>query len=244
MDTSTILVVDDQPALRESIAEILKASGYHVVTAGDGVEALAQLQQMTVDLILTDIAMPRMNGYQLYEEVRKNPDWIAIPFVLVTARSMDSDIRYGKELGVDDYLVKPIDLEDLLATVRGRLRRAQELVRHQNTHRHTESTQHIGALTIHRQHHEVHVDGQPITLSVREYDLLTHLASAPGRPFSAQELVQITHGFAANPIEASNLIRPLVRTLRRKLTLPKRPHSLIETIRGIGYRLYDPDPKP
>ena len=119
---ATILVVDDQPDLLENISLTLESAGHQVLTAGDGVEALAVLQSQPVDLILADIAMPRMNGYQLYERVRENVQWVAIPFLFLTARAMDSDIRYGKELGSDDYLIKPIQPEDLLAAVQGRLR--------------------------------------------------------------------------------------------------------------------------
>ena len=85
------------------------------------------LKTQPVDLILADIAMPRMNGYQLYEQVRRDPRWVLIPFVFISARALDSDVRYGKALGVDDYLIKPFQLEDLLAVVAGRLRRAREL---------------------------------------------------------------------------------------------------------------------
>jgi CheY-like chemotaxis protein len=124
---ASILVVDDQPTLLESVEFTLQATGYSVLTAKDGVEALTMLQSQTVDLILADIVMPRLNGYQLYERVRQNPRWVAIPFMFLTGQKLDSDIRYGKELGVDDYLTKPIQPEDLLAAVQGKLRRARQL---------------------------------------------------------------------------------------------------------------------
>src|SRR6185503_9608724 len=117
----------DQPDLVKNMALTLEVEGYRVLGAGDGLEALNVLQAQPVDLIVADIAMPRMNGYQLYERVRENTQWVTIPFIFLTARSLDSDIRYGKELGADDYLIKPIEPEDLLAVVRGKLRRAQQL---------------------------------------------------------------------------------------------------------------------
>jgi DNA-binding response OmpR family regulator len=122
----TILVVDDAPDLLRNIAEMLQESGYQVATATDGTEALQVLQTRHIDLILTDIAMPKLNGYQLYEQVRRNPDWVHIPFIFLTGRSLSSDVRYGKELGVDDYLIKPMEIEDLAAAVRGKLRRARQ----------------------------------------------------------------------------------------------------------------------
>jgi DNA-binding response OmpR family regulator len=124
----SILVVDDEPNFLDNIRLALEAEGYRVLSAGNGVEALAVLHSQSVDLILADIGMPDMNGYQLYERVRERPQWLTIPFVFLTARKLDSDIRYGKELGVDGYLTKPIRAADLLAVVRGKLRRAQQLV--------------------------------------------------------------------------------------------------------------------
>jgi CheY-like chemotaxis protein len=124
----SILVVDDEPNFLDNIRLALEAEGYRVLSAGNGVEALAVLHSQLVNLILADIAMPDMNGYQLYERVRERPQWLTIPFVFLTARKLDSDIRYGKELGVDGYLTKPVRAADLLAVVRGKLRRAQQLV--------------------------------------------------------------------------------------------------------------------
>ena len=124
----SILVVDDEPNFLDNVRLALEAEGYRVLSAGNGVEALAVLHSQPVNLILADIAMPDMNGYQLYERVRERPQWLTIPFVFLTARKLDSDIRYGKELGVDGYLTKPVRAADLLAVVRGKLRRAQQLV--------------------------------------------------------------------------------------------------------------------
>lgn len=123
----TILVVDDQIEMVAGIQLTLETAGYRVVTACDGHLAIEQLQHEPVDLILADIAMPQVNGYQLYEHIRHDPNLVRIPFLFLTARAMASDIRYGKALGVDDYLIKPIKPEDLLAAVEGRLRRARDL---------------------------------------------------------------------------------------------------------------------
>lgn len=124
---ATILVVDDHPALLENLELTLTAAGYQVLTASDGVKALCVLQSQSVDLILTDIAIPYMNGWQLYERVRENRQWLTIPFIFLTAWDLDSNIRYGKELGGDDYLTKPIEPEALLSAVQDKLRRAERL---------------------------------------------------------------------------------------------------------------------
>lgn len=120
---ATILVVDDESAMLNAVADILRGHEFHVLTAEDGLQALQLLGEHTPDLIITDIMMPRMNGYQLYERVSANPDWVWIPFLFLSGKSDEADVRFGRELGADDYLMKPVDPEDLLATILGRLKR-------------------------------------------------------------------------------------------------------------------------
>lgn len=112
-DSPAILIVDDQAMALAAIQAVLDLEGYTTYTALDGIEALELLAGTRIDLILADIAMLWMNGYQLYIALRQDPRWVRIPFIFLTARTMASDIRYGKELGVDDYLTKPCHLEDL-----------------------------------------------------------------------------------------------------------------------------------
>jgi len=122
-----ILVVEDDAHMREGIQDILETHGYEVWTAGDGAEGLQTLETLVPDLILSDIAMPTMDGYAFYEAVRRNPRWALVPFIFLTARGERADIRQGKRLGVDDYLTKPFDTEDLLAAVEARLKRMAEV---------------------------------------------------------------------------------------------------------------------
>ena len=118
---ASILLVDDQPDLLSNLSLALEAAGYQTLTASDGVEALAALQAQPVDLILSDIEMPRMNGYQLYQWVRENPQWGTIPFLFLTAHIPDGDIRLGQELSGHDYLTKPIRTGDLLSVIQHKL---------------------------------------------------------------------------------------------------------------------------
>jgi DNA-binding response OmpR family regulator len=237
----TILVVDDEPRLREGIRLTLEAAGYQVLTAADGIEALAVLGSQPVDLILADIAMPRMNGYQMYERVRENPEWTAIPFVFLTARAMDSDVRYGKELGADDYLTKPIEADDMLAVIRGKLRRAQQMSQLAARLKASLGSEAgiliIGDLHIDPGQHRVWMGGEPIKLSAREFTLLEYLAWRANQVVSPQELVQTTHGLETDRVEAGALLRPLIRSLRRKLGYPVGDMGCIENVRGVGYRL-------
>jgi DNA-binding response OmpR family regulator len=243
--TLSILVVDDQPEILENLELVLVAEGYRVLLASDGIEALAVLQSQSADLILADIAMPRMNGYQLHERVRQNPEWLAIPFLFLTARTLDSDIRYGKELGVDDYLTKPIQPEDLLAAIQGKLRRAQQLARLAEVQppRAPQAGSRalvVGALRIDSGQHEVWMGEDPIKLSAREFTLLECLARRASQVVSPQELIRATHSLETDHIEAGSLLRPLIRSLRRKLGYPAGETGCITNVRSVGYRLIPP----
>jgi DNA-binding response OmpR family regulator len=237
-------VVDDQADLLENIGVTLESAGYHVLTANNGLKALDILQAHPIQLILADIAMPGMNGYQLYERVRENPHWVMIPFIFLTARSMDSDIRYGKELGVDDYLTKPIEVEDLLAAVQGRLRRAQQLAAASHPPQQPMASARsdpgriliVGRLTLDPGQHRAWLDGQPLQLSAREFKLLEYLAQRVDQVVSPEELIRVTHDLETDFIEAGNLLRPLIRTLRRKLGYDVGEMGCLENVRGVGYR--------
>jgi len=240
----TILVVDDNTRMLTAVQRILESDGYLVFTAHDGLAALQVMQESTPHLIIADIAMPRMNGYQLHERVRQNPDWALIPFIFLTGRAMDSDIRYGKEIGVDDYLVKPIEPEDLLVAVRGKLRRARQWVEHQGqlaAQATSElTTLVVGALHIDSTQRRVELDGNLLALSAREFMLLEYLARHIGQIIAPRELIGVTHGLDLDSQEAGTLLRPLIRSLRRKLGYPAGELGCIETVRGLGYRLLPP----
>lgn len=241
----SILVADDEPAILENVALVLEAEGYQVLSASDGFEALNALKSHSVELILADIAMPRMNGYQLYDRVRQNPHWLTIPFMFLTARTLDSDIRYGKELGVDDYLTKPIQPEDLLAAVQGKLRRGRQLSQlvSRPVGPDTSSAQPliVGQLRIDSGQHLVWFGEEQIRLSAREFTLLEHLARRADQVVGPQELIQITHGLETDHVEAGSLLRPLVRSLRRKLGYPAGDTGCIINVRSVGYRLAPPN---
>jgi signal transduction histidine kinase len=127
MAGETILIVDDEPVLRELLREILEDAGYQVATAGDGQEALAVLDRVGPQLVVSDITMPGMDGYQLYAEVRARPRFVSVPFVFLSGLGSELDVREGKKLGADEYLTKPVHEADLLIAVRARLDRHTQI---------------------------------------------------------------------------------------------------------------------
>lgn len=127
MSQEVILIVEDNPVLREGLMEMLELEGYRVHTAANGQEALDVMRLISPDLIVSDIAMPEMDGYTFFRTVREKPEWVVIPFIFLTARGEKEDILSGKDLGVEDYLVKPVTREDLLIAVNSRLHRSQQL---------------------------------------------------------------------------------------------------------------------
>jgi DNA-binding response OmpR family regulator len=237
-----ILVVEDEKNIRHYIKRILEHEGYYVLAAEHGEEALEMLEAAQVDLILSDIAMPVMNGYQLYECVSRRSEWVVIPFIFLTARALDSDIRYGKELGVDDYVTKPFAPDDLLVVVRGRLRRARlragaaaDLVPQSVAEQDADMLVR-GKLRIDLNHHRVWWDSETVKLSSREFKLLGHLVRRENQVVPLQELVRTTHGLVTDSVEAGALLRPLIRSLRRKLGYPPGQMGCIENTRGVGYQ--------
>jgi len=127
MNPHTILIVEDNPVLREGLQELLELEGLSVIAAADGREALDAMVASLPDLILSDIAMPEMDGIALFRAVRERPEWISIPFIFLTARGEREDVLAGKDLGAEDYLVKPVNRDELLTAVRSRLDRSHQL---------------------------------------------------------------------------------------------------------------------
>ena len=127
MDQTAILIVDDNEALRDALKEMLSLAGHVVLSAGNGHEALDHMKCVTPNLIISDITMPEMDGYEFFDQVRAKREWLSIPFIFLTARGGKKNILSGKGLGAEDYLVKPIHREELLSAVRSRLNRSNQL---------------------------------------------------------------------------------------------------------------------
>lgn len=246
-DVATLLVVDDDVLLRKTLISTLSDAGYEVLGAGNGSQALALLEGTDVDLIIADVGMPGMNGYQLLTETRKMPRLVATPFLFMSARTMDSDVRYALELGVDHYLRKPVNLEDLLAMVRGRLLHSRQMNRlMEQAPGATGSSSDVldvGRLHIHLDEYRVILADETISLSASEFKLLVCLARNANSVVSPQEIALETHELETDYVEASNLVRPLIRSLRRRLGYGTGEESCIVNVRGVGYKLVPPERK-
>lgn len=219
---SAILIVDDDPHLRELARVFLRQEGFEVYEASDGMDALAALDRLKVDLVILDIMMPRMDGWDLCRQLRALYDF---PILMLTARGETSQKLKGFQVGTDDYLVKPFEPLELVARVRALLKRYRII---------TSQRVQVGDLLMDRQTFDVTVHGERITLPLKEFDLLFKLASMPGRTFSRDQLIEDVWGydFAGN----ERTLDVHINRLRDRF--PEESHSFrIRTIRGLGYRL-------
>jgi DNA-binding response OmpR family regulator len=223
--TSKILVVDDERRLVSLVEAYLKQEGYSVVTASNGQEALHAVRQEKPDLILLDIMMPEMDGYEFIQAHRREAD---TPIILLTARVEEEDHVIGLELGADDYVTKPFRPRELVARVRAVLRRAGGGLPKNTILR-------IGEITLDRESHLVTLGDQQIDLTPSEFDLLSTLMSTPGRVFSRMELLDRIQGIAFEGYERT--IDVHIKNLRAKLETDTRNPRYIETVYGVGYRL-------
>jgi DNA-binding response OmpR family regulator len=222
--TKTILVVDDEPRLVSLVEAYLSQEGFKVLSAGDGRDALFLARQEKPDLIVLDVMMPEMDGYEFMRLHRKERE---TPIILLTAKVEADDRVLGLELGADDYVTKPFRPRELVARIRAVLRRAG----------HTQpSAQKLRAadVTLDRETHTVEVNGQFIDLTPSEFDLLATLMSVPGRAYTRLELLDRIQGVAYEGYERT--IDVHVKNLRAKLEPDSRNPRYVQTVYGVGYR--------
>ncbi len=224
----TILVVDDKREIRIMLDQYLSQEGFDVVEAADGQEALFVSRQSRPDLIILDLMMPNMGGYDFMRAYAKEAD---TPIILLTAKLEESDKVLGLELGADDYVTKPFSLRELTARVRAVLRRlekqpadGQRLLR-------------VADITLDESRRQVTVNDAVVALTPSEFDLLALFLSHPGRVFTRAELLDRLQGDAYEGYERT--IDVHIRNLRSKIEPDSRTPRYIETIYGIGYRFVE-----
>lgn len=220
----TILVVDDKLNMRAMVRDYLTEENFRVVMAENGQQALFVARQEKPDLILLDIMMPQMDGYQFLRTYRQESK---TPVILLTARLEETDKVLGLELGADDYITKPFGMRELVARIRAVLRRAgQEDA--------PEVILRSGELTVNKSTHEVLLGDKKVSLTPSEFDLLALLMSAPGRVFPRLDLLEKLQG--TNFEGVARTIDVHVRNLRLKIERDPAHPLYIETVFGVGYR--------
>jgi two-component system, OmpR family, response regulator len=219
---SRVLVVDDDPNIRELLRHFLEAQGLEVSEAADGASALAFLKSIKVDLAILDVMMPGLDGWTTCAEIKRRRE---IPVLMLTAKGESSQKVKGFELGADDYVVKPFDPPELVARVKSLLRRFR-----------AESSQsvQVGSLVLDRARFEILSGGEAITPPRKEFDLLFKLGASPGRTFTRGELIRDVWGEAFR--ESERTVDVHVNRIRERF--PEESSGFrIATVRGLGYRL-------
>ena len=221
---NTIMVVDDQSSVRQLLQEYLTEQGFHVVAAPDGQTAIYMARHELPDLILLDIMMPKMDGYQFLRQYRQERQ---TPVIIITAREEETDAVLGLDLGADDYVVKPFRMRELLARIRAVLRRGDETDEKFELLRE-------GEIVLDERTHSVTLKNEPAALTPIEFDLLKILMRSPGRVFTRTDLVDLLTNSGFSGLD--NTLNVHIRNLRLKVEPDPANPRYIETVFGIGYR--------
>ncbi|MCL8206655.1 MAG: response regulator transcription factor [Actinomycetia bacterium] len=217
-----VLVVDDEPAIQELVRFALEREGFEVSVAQDGWAALAEAERLKPDLVVLDLMLPGLNGFEVCRALRATSD---VPVLMLTARKEESDRVQGLDLGADDYVTKPFSPRELAARVKAILRRVRGPER--------ETAAETG-LVVDAERRRVLLDGQPVELTYTEFELLRVLAAHPGRVFTRDEL--LTRVWGADFYGDARTVDVHIRHLREKLHEDPMAPRFIETVRGVGYR--------
>ena len=222
---AVILIADDHAQIRSILEEYSKKEGFTTLTAGDGHEALRLFHQHRPDVVLLDVMMPGIDGFEVCREIRKVSD---TPVIMVTARGEDFEKIMGLDIGADDYIVKPFSPAEVMARVRSVLRRIGKT---DNSSRQVLSH---GSLTIDLDHYEVTIGGQAVTLTKKELEILWTLAKDPNKVFSRDSLLGLLWGY--DYFGDSRTVDSHIKRLRAKLDEYAHPGWEVKTVWGVGYK--------
>ena len=220
----TILVVDDEPTLRETLAEALDADGFRVVTAADGREALARFREHRPELVVLDLMLPELSGIEVCRIIRQESD---VPILMLTAKSSEVDKIVGLELGADDYVTKPFSLRELSARIRALLRRSEQVASEGL------ATVTVGGLTVDLAGHRLLRDGEVVPLKPKVFELLAFLVRHPGQVFSREQLLEQVWGYEY--AGETRTVDVHVHWLRTAIEPDPASPAVIQTVRGVGY---------
>ena len=225
MTGKRVLVVDDEPVVREVLTAYLEREGFKVDEAGDGEAALKSLSTLSPDLVVLDLMIPEIDGLTVLAELRRHS---SMPVILLTARAEETDRVLGLELGADDYVVKPFSPREVVARVRAVLKRAGQAPDQQ-------SRLEFGPLVIDGRTREVTIDGDQIPMTPKEFDLLFFLASSPRQVFSRSQLLEHVWDSSADWQDPAT-VTVHMRRLRQKLEIDPESPRWVTTVWGVGYR--------
>jgi DNA-binding response OmpR family regulator len=229
----TILMIDDDDALVRLTELNLTKAGYRFVSARHGIAGLQMLESEKPTLVLLDITMPKLNGWETCRLIREVSD---VPIIVITGNDEEADKARGLDLGADDYVTKPFGMVELQARIRAVLRRAEMPSTSQRRPKPT--TYHLGALVVDIAAHSVTRQGKPVALTPTEFRLLEHLLAHPGMVLSHSQLLTAVWGFEYS--DATELLKPTISRLRQKIEQDPSHPEIIETVHGVGYRLVLP----
>ncbi|WP_188735083.1 response regulator transcription factor [Oceanobacillus neutriphilus] len=217
-----ILIVDDDTHIRELVGLLLRNEGFQVYEASDGIKALKKLESVQVDMVILDIMMPNMDGWELCQELREFYDF---PVLMLTAKRETSQKLKGFDMGTDDYLVKPFEPLELAARVKALLKRSQIS---------TSQTIQIGNLHLNKKTYEVKFQAEEFILPLKEFELLFLMASYPGKTFTREQLIEEIWGYDYEGDERTVDVH--IKRLRSRFSTKDNDFE-IKTVRGLGYRL-------
>jgi DNA-binding response OmpR family regulator len=223
-DVTHVLVVDDEPMVREVLARYLEADGFAVTTAGDGADALERFAERVPDLVLLDLMLPRIDGFEVLERMRVAA---RVPVIMITARGEETDRVVGLDLGADDYVTKPFSPREVVARVRAVLRRSGDAPA-------VVEPMTFGTLTIDPASREVALGGDPVRLTPKEFDLLQFLGANAGVVYTRIQLLEELWDFAWDGDPSTVTVH--IRRLREKIEVDPSDPQRIVTVWGVGYR--------
>lgn len=228
--SSLILIVDDEKPIVDILKYNLEKQGYETMAAEDGEQAVEKALKYNPDLVLLDVMLPKMDGFDVCRAIRKESE---IPIIMLTARDGEVDKVLGLELGADDYMTKPFSERELLARIKANLRRRKATDDVTNEKKDTDHIMKLGNIEIDNMRYEVKKNGEFVELTLREFELLKFLAEAPGRIFSREMLLEKVWGY-----EYYGDVRTVdvtISRLREKIEDNPSEHKIIMTKRGVGY---------
>ncbi|WP_128895500.1 response regulator transcription factor [Longirhabdus pacifica] len=223
-----ILVVDDEKRMRDLLLQLLANENWHVEEAAGGADALQKINETSYDLVILDVMMPQIDGWELCQHIREHED---VPILFLTARSETKDKVYGLNMGADDYLTKPFDKDELLA-------RAHALIRRSASHHQPNDkmkTIQLKEITINTEAHEIYVHDVLVSVTPKEFDILYHLALHPNKVFPRESLLEQIWGI--DFLGDERTVDQHIKNVREKLKKAGCSFNPIQTVWGIGYKI-------